>query len=112
MGSTGFQVCVLAWFFIWISGVFVTVETSPVVDEDNKGFRYEEYLIEHEISSAQAKKALMAINFTTGRFIECNLKKQSKTYLKSTYKNVKIKKVGIDNFLRCFLHEIPINLAN
>lgn len=71
MGSTGFKVRMLVWLFIiWIvSGVFVTVESSPVVDQDNKGFRYEEYLIEHEISSAQAKKALMAINFTTGRLI-------------------------------------------
>lgn len=65
MGSTGFELCALAWVFLWISGEFVTVETSPVVD-DNKGFRYEEYLIEHEISSAQAKNALMAMNFTTG----------------------------------------------
>lgn len=68
MENYNYKVYVLVWFFIvWISGVFVTVRSSPVVDEDNKGFRYEEYLIEHEISSAQAKKALMAINFTTGK---------------------------------------------
>lgn len=66
MGSTGFKACVLVLFFIWFSGEFVTVKASPVVD-DNKGFRYEEYLIEHEISSTQAKDALKAMNFTTGK---------------------------------------------
>lgn len=66
MGCNGFKVAVLVWFFMWSYGEFVTVKASPVVD-DNKGFRYEEYLIEHEISSTQAKDALKAMNFTTGR---------------------------------------------
>lgn len=64
----GFKVCVL---LLVCYGEFLTVvETTPVVDDnDNKGFRYEEYLIEHEISSMQAKKALMAMNFTKGKVL-------------------------------------------
>lgn len=62
MGRAGLEVCVLAWFVV----EFVTVGATPIVEDNGKGFRYEEYLIEHEISSAQAKKALTAMNFTTG----------------------------------------------
>lgn len=34
---------------------------------DREGLKYEEYLIEHEISSAQAKNAVLAIDLRRGK---------------------------------------------
>lgn len=46
------------------TGVFA----SPAVDGgEGKGFRYEEYQIEHEISSAQARNSAKAIDLSRGK---------------------------------------------
>lgn len=47
----------------------LAVHASPVVDngDDRKGFRYEEYQIEHEVSSAQAKNSAQAIDLSRGK---------------------------------------------
>lgn len=38
----------------------------PIVEYD-KGLRYEEYIVEHEISASQAKNAALAIDLSSGK---------------------------------------------
>ena len=39
---------------------------SPIIEYD-KGLRYEEYIVEHEISAGQAKNAALSIDLNSGK---------------------------------------------
>lgn len=52
----------VAYFFYLTCGSMAT----PVVD-DSKELKYEEYVIEHEVSTAQARNAVMSIDLRRGK---------------------------------------------
>lgn len=45
---------------------------TPAVDDD-KGYKYEEYIVEHEVSSGQAKNSVITMSVNSSKYMSLNM---------------------------------------